>query len=108
MKLLDEIELTNGKKYIGIVDYVNTKHVYFFDFSQEDQIDYLMLSILWKGYNPNIRFSVFCGINYPTLTLPRAILIPTKSIVNREYEPTTPTQQKRFKRIVRVDSCDEV
>lgn len=108
MKLLDEIELTNGKKYIGIVDYVDNKHVYFFDFTQENQIDFLTLSILWKGYHPDIRFSVYCGINYPNLNLPRVILIPIKSIENNTYEPTKQTPTKRFKRIVRVESCAEV
>jgi len=78
--VLDIIKLKNNKTLIGIIDYISTKQIYFFDFSQELDKDFLLLAILWKGNNPNIRFSVYCIIEFPEIKLPRAILIPLSNI----------------------------
>lgn len=104
MKLLNKIQLDDGKKYAGIVDFVNTKHVYFFDFTNNTEIDYVTLAILWKGYNPELRFSVWCMMNYPNLQLPTVILLPIKHILNDTFTPTVITRGRKIKHIFRVES----
>ena len=97
--LLDVIELKDGRTLRGIVDYSSTKQLYFFDFTQELDIDFILLAILWKGNSNGMRFSVYSTINYPTLKLPRAILIPVSNIVssNQEYNQfDKPKQRKRM------------
>lgn len=78
--VFDTVTLKDGRKFYGIVDYVSTKQIYFFDFTTEVDIDYIILAILWRGNTETLRFSVFSAIEYPTVRLPRAILIPISGI----------------------------
>ena len=97
--LLNKIELKNGKSFIGIVDYITTKQLYFFDFTNEKYIDYILLAILWKGNYDNMRFSVFCAINFPNIDLPRVILLPQSNIEDIDGmlpEFDKPKQKKRI------------
>lgn len=99
--LLDKISLKDGREFIGIVDFVNNKQIYMFDFTNEINTDYILLAILWKGYNPNLRFSVYCSINYPDVKLPRAILIPKNHINTTDKEiKITKSSKVRKKTIV--------
>ena len=100
--LIDSIELKDGRNLLGIADFISNKQIYFFDFTQEPNVDYLLLAILWKGYSPDIRFSVFCAIYYPDLTLPRAKffdedLIPTINIKSssKNFTPTKKSKQRK-------------
>jgi hypothetical protein len=105
--LLDAIELKDGKTLIGIVDYISSKQLYFFDFTQDTDVDYLLLAILWKGNNPGMRFSVYCTINYPTVQLPRAILVPISNIQRAIYNITTKKPKQR-KRNIRLKSASQI
>ena len=97
-KLLTTLTLKNDEQLIGIVDFINNKQLYFFDFSKEHNVDYILLSVLWQGNAPNLRFSVFCTINYPKLHLPKALLIPLSSIEKTNH-PLTKTIKAKNRRV---------
>lgn len=96
-QLLDIIKLKNGKTLCGIIDYVTTKQLFFLDFTTESEIDYLLLAIMWKGSNNNMRFSVYVTIHYPTVKLPQAKLIPINNITstNRPLVKIKSPKQRR-------------
>lgn len=80
--IFDEITFNDGETKYGIIDYISTKHLYFFDFTEIDDAAYSILAIAWRAEcleDPK-RFSVFCLINYPRLRLPKAKLIPKSAI----------------------------
>lgn len=79
-RVLDKIELNDGRVIYGIVDYVTTKQIYFFDLTREEYSDYVLLAILWQGNKPNLRFSVYVATEYPFVAIPSAVLIPKKNI----------------------------
>lgn len=97
--LLNIVELKDGRSLIGIIDYDTKKQLYFFDFTNEENLDYLLLSMLWKGNKPNMRFSVYCVVYFPNLILPKANLIPltnVRSINGKIPEYERPKQRKRL------------
>ena len=101
--LLNTVELKDGRKLMGIIDYVTTKQLYFFDFTEEHTVDYVTLSILWKGNHAEMRFSVFCTIEYPTIKLPKVVLIPqsnVKEIKGKLPDYKKPKQKKRIIKII--------
>ena len=104
MQLLDRIQLDDGRNFIGVVDFINQKHVYFFDFTNNNNIDYVTLVILWKGYNPNMRFSVWCSMYYPMVQLPKVLLLPQKNIIGQEFKPTIVNRGRKVKHIFKVES----
>lgn len=80
--------------HYGIVDYVTTKHLYMFDFSKNENPDYILLASWWKmSIDPN-RFSVYCVLNYPELKLPRTVLIP-KALIKKTNASTIPTKKPK-------------
>src|SRR4030065_1216963 len=95
--MLDTIKLKDGRTLIGIVDFISNKQIYFFDFSKEISVDFILLAILWKGNSPDLRFSVYTTINYQNLNLPRAILIPTNHIKTstKQFVPTKKPKQRK-------------
>ena len=103
--VLDIIKLKNDKNLSGIIDYVSSKQIYFFDFTQETNIDFLLLAILWKGNNPNIRFSVYCTINYPEIELPRAILLPLINIESSSKNLELTKKPKQRKKTLRFSKA---
>ena len=104
MELLDKITMDDGREYLGVTDYVNSKHVYFFDFTNNIDKDFITKVVLWKGYKPNIRFSVFCMINYPNTELPKVILLPNKNILGEKFLPTVINRGRKIKHIFKVES----
>lgn len=97
--LLNQVTLKDGRKYVGIVDYVTTKQIYFFDFTGEASLDYTLLSIMWKGNHADMRFSVYCAIEHPNIQLPNVILIPQNNIdkILGNYDHhEKPKQRKRI------------
>ena len=104
MNLLDKIQLENGREYSGIIDFVNTKHVYFFDMTNNCDVDPLIMIILWKGYNPELRFSVWAMMNHPHYQLPQVLLLPQKNIINQVLKPTVISRGKKIKHIFKVES----
>lgn len=95
MALLDKI-ITNTQELDGIIDYVNKKHVVFFDMTKNDSPDIVLLVISWKcTYAEKMRFSVFKDIFFPNVEIP-VILIPKKDIVQpSDLMETIPPKPKR-------------
>jgi hypothetical protein len=102
--LLNKLKLKDGRELIGIIDYTTTKHAYFFDFTNEQNIDYLLLSIMWKGNHDNMRFSVFCTVYYPEVELPSALLVPQNLIKTLQGRLPDYIKPKQRKRIIRSQS----
>jgi hypothetical protein len=101
--LLHKIELKTGETMIGIVDYVSTKQLFFFDFTNDYTLDddLLILAMMWRGNSPDTtRFSVYCAMYFPTLQLPTAKLIPLSNIDQCDVSLTpTPKPKSRRRKI---------
>lgn len=97
LSLLNNIEKKNGQKLFGVIDYISTKHVYFFDFSKTTP-DMIMLASFWKMEQFPARFSVYCITNYPALKLPPVVLIPKIDIntADIDLQPTKKAKQRTF------------
>lgn len=84
----------------GIVDFSNSNFIHFFDFSNDDQIDLIVLAIKWRLYYPDLRFSVFCSIYYPKVQIPQVILINKKHATvesgTKIHRQTGKVKKKRF------------
>lgn len=95
--LLDTI-VTEEKTMHGIVDYTNKKHAIFYDLTNNDQPELVLLVISWRLTNNNTRFSVFKNIYFPHLNLD-AIVINKKTIKSSTVELSPSTHNKTKKRI---------
>lgn len=95
--LLNVIEKKNGQSLFGVIDYISTKHVYFFDFSKTTP-DMILLAATWKMEQFPSRFSVYCITNYPDLKLPPVLLIPKIDInkADMDLQATKRTKQRTF------------
>ena len=94
--LFNKIMMKDGRDVIGIIDFVTSKQIYFFDYTNNKNIDFTLLSILWKGNHADMRFSVFCAIEFPELELPNVVLIPQSNI--KEIKGKLPDYQKHKQR----------
>jgi hypothetical protein len=102
--LLNKVVLKDGRELIGIIDYTTTKQLYFFDFTNEMNIDYVLLSIMWKGNYDHMRFSVFCTIQYPGIRLPNVILIPHNLVSKIKGRLPSYIKPKQKKRIIKAQA----
>jgi hypothetical protein len=102
--LFNKITLKDGRVVKGIIDYITTKQIYFFDYTNNKNVDYVLLSILWKGNHDNMRFSVFCAIEFPELELPNVILIPQSNISSMTGSLPNYEKHKQRKRIIKTKS----
>jgi len=100
--ILNKITTKTDKTYIGIIDYTTKKHLYFFDFTNEPNVDYTLLTIMWKGNSAGMRFSVFCAIHYPTIELPNVVIVPYNNIkeIYGKYDEHLPPSSTLRKKIV--------
>jgi len=94
--LFNQITLKDGRELRGIIDYVTSKQIYFFDYTNNKNVDYILLSILWKGNHSDMRFSVFCAIEFPDLDLPNVVLVPQSNVA--EIRGLLPEYQKHKQR----------
>jgi len=100
--LLNKITLKDGRELLGVVDFVTKKQLYFFDFTDNHTIDYVTLCILWRGNNPEMRFSVYFMLEYPDLKLPKVILIPQTNIEDLSGKLPDHKKSKQRKRIIKL------
>lgn len=77
--LLDVIE-TDSRKYVGVIDFITTKYVAFFDTSDLEDQDHRHLMILYKTYYSDIRFSIFIATHAAHFDFGEPILINKKLI----------------------------
>lgn len=100
-RLLDCLVLNDGTELHGIVDYITTKHAYFFDFTHAENKNYILLAAIWRGTTNagEVRFSVYSTIEFPTIPLPRAVLIPKSNIQSAscDLSPTKKAKQTKIK-----------
>ena len=101
-KLLDRIELYDGTIIVGIVDYVNKKHVHLFDFTGIDDPNIVLLAMLWRTDEENsLRFSLYVTKKYPTIQIPRIKLIHRNNIKTCNREIKTSEAEEHEKRSIR-------
>lgn len=78
-QLLDEIRV-GDKTMTGIVDYVTTKYVIFYDFSMNADPLIIKVLLMWRMYFSHIRFSVFKELYFMSLNIGHPVMINKKSI----------------------------
>ena len=79
-KLLDRIELYDGTIIVGIVDFVNRKHIHLYDFTSSNDPNLVLLAMLWRTEKPEIRFSIYASIYAPDINIPQIKLIHKNNI----------------------------
>lgn len=86
---------TDSKTYVGIIDYATTKHVMFYDFSQNNNPDIIMMLIVWKSYFSSLRFSVFKSLYFDHFDIGSPIMINKKTIKsNTGHIPVSKPKRK--------------
>jgi hypothetical protein len=96
--VFDIIE-TPDKKYVGVVDYVSTKYISFFDISGIEDPDFRHLVILYKTYYHRMRFSVFNAMYAAQFDFGDPILI-NKKLIKYHSKPLYATAPYRSVRKV--------
>lgn len=94
-RLLDIVE-TNIETKKGIVDFVSTKHIIFYDLSDNNDPKLTALIIIWRTYFSDTRFSIFVSLYGGDISIPSPILISKKGI-NDTNHSLTPNKPKRKK-----------
>lgn len=112
-QLLDEIR-TNDKVLTGIVDYVNSKYVTFYDFSMNSDPNAIKVLLIWRSYYSHIRFSIFKELYFRNLDMGFPIMINKKTIISGipglTQKPSRKVERVLPKNIVFVDfveNCDD-
>lgn len=96
--IMDTI-VTNAKTYVGVIDLVTTKHVMFYDFTQNNNPDIVTMAIIWKSYYGNLRFSVFKSLYFDHYDIGHPIMINKKTIQN---DISHISQSKPKKKVIRT------
>lgn len=96
--LLDFIETLDGKFIRGVADFISTKHVYIYNFNDVENLDLLLITLLWRMENPSTRFSIYMLTRFPSLPLPRVVLIHKADIKNTniQFIPTPKPKQRNL------------
>lgn len=91
--LLDTITLTDNQTYYGIVDYVNRKHVAFYDLSYNNNAMLSIALIYWRIHEPETRFTLFILKNRLKINLPFISYISKKDIIDSNIDINAIEQQ---------------
>lgn len=86
MHLIDTIILNNGRELRGVIDFIGKKQIYFYDFTDTNRVDLLTLMCLWKGNEPELRFSVWLLKNLGGAAQFRAKILNRKDIKSCDAE----------------------
>lgn len=101
--IIDTILLKNGRQVKGVVDFVGKKQLWVYDFSDCDEVDLLTLICLWKGNEPQLRFSVWLLREFNSTYSFRAKILNKNDIVetsaNLDETPITKPRHRRIKKI---------
>ena len=73
--VLDWIKLSNGQTLSGIVDYSNDRFVHFYDFNGITDPNVIVVAIIWRQQEQDLRFSVYCSMYFPKLKIPKVKLL---------------------------------
>lgn len=98
--LLDQVNTKQKERY-GIIDYVNKKHIIFYDLTHDNTLAIRLMVVEWRSSNTRLRFSVYCTTMYPYANLlPTPVMLPRNSITNIDELDLSPTElnshQKKF------------
>lgn len=92
-QLLDEIETTQ-KTMTGVIDYVSTKYITFYDFSMNDDPYIIKVILLWRSYFTHMRFSVFKELYFRSVNIGYPVMINKKTVVSGVPNITTKPKRK--------------
>lgn len=92
--LLDVIE-TENYTYIGVIDYVSTKHVTVFDMSQNDDPELSLAVILYKMYFSHMRFSVYKALYFAHYPMNPPVMVNKKNIKSSTHRLSTNKPNKK-------------
>lgn len=96
-QLLDEIH-TNNKTLRGVIDFVSTKYVTFYDFTMNEDPYLVKVVLIWRSYYSHIRFSVFTEIYFKSLVIGHPVMINKKTFTS-PVPPPTPKSKRRVERV---------
>lgn len=96
-QLLDEVQ-TNNKVLNGVIDFVSTKYITFYDFTMNDDPYLIKVVLIWRSYFSHIRFSVFTEIYFKSLVIGHPIMLNKKTITT-PLPGATPKNKKKIERV---------
>lgn len=96
--LLDTITLSDNRTYYGIIDYVNRKHVAFYDLSYSNNAMLSIALIYWRIEEPETRFTVFILKNKLKINLPFITYISKKDIIDSNVDLDAIEQQPNHRK----------
>lgn len=105
--VLDRVTLKNGLTLVGIVDYVNKKHIHFFDFTNTDNPNLVLIAMVWRTSKSNLRFSVYSTINHPNIKIPNIKLIHRKDIKDSNIQIFTTPPEKKDRKTIKAKCLQE-
>lgn len=97
-QLLDEIH-TNNKTLRGVIDFVSTKYITFYDFSMNEDPYLIKVVLIWRSYFSHIRFSVFTEIYFKSLVIGQPVILNKKTLTSPIPAPT-PKSRRKIERIL--------
>ena len=95
--LFDIID-TDQRRYVGVIDYVNSKYVTFYDLSGGDPEIHHMV-VVYKTYFPHMRFSMFVASYMPQYEIDTPLMINKKLIKYHTAPLKNTAPPRRVKRI---------
>lgn len=96
-QLLDEIK-TENKVLNGVIDFVSTKYITFYDFSMNDDPYIIKVILIWRSYYSHIRFSIFKEMYFRSLVIGHPIMINKKTIISG-VPMLTPKPKRKTERL---------
>lgn len=97
-QLLDEIKTTE-KVLNGVIDFVSTKYITFYDFSMNDDPYVIKVILLWRSYYSHIRFSIFKEMYFRSLDIGHPIMVNKKTVVSG-VPNITPKPKRKTERVL--------
>lgn len=85
IKLLDEIQLKD-RVLTGVVDYVTTKNIIFYDITMNDDPEVIKLLLMWRMFYTHMRFSVFKELFFAHVSMRKPNLVNRKKIVHPSFQ----------------------
>ena len=96
--VLDELELED-KTVKGIIDFSSTKHVIFYDLTNNNDPDITLMTIIWRLYHDTMRFSIFKSTYFQNVDIV-PVMISKKSIKDMKNSIPLPKLHKKAMRPV--------
>lgn len=92
--LLDIIK-TENKTYVGVIDYVSTKHVTIFDMTNNYDSELSMAVIIYKMYFSYMRFSVYKAKYFAHYDINEPLMVNKKNIKDSSHDLVTHKPNKK-------------